>query len=819
MPDIAIKTTTSGFFPLAPNQGPFMTSESVGYWFYAEGSPLALYYTKTLDRGLTWGPRVKISNTHGQIWGFAVRAGWETPGQGANTKIYIVWGGDAADQISFRRLDTTDDTFGSIVVLASPALGAIALTWDTHMMGITLSRAKAGVPQVMVQWHHKTSGGTLNRGGHRSTDDGDSWVAAATLAESPMGGTDKSDRYLLFPGFETDEYDTVAFYWDDDLTPGGNDLSWKTYDDSLNTWTEQVVVDTDEKLSTNGLGLNMAGAVHHNSSQIIVCWRNEAGGNFNIRCRFWDTIAGGGGTKANPIGSQGGFMDGCGVHIDQNLGTIYVNRNGDVGESSGATNHYYQISDDVAASWGPDIQFNEDAATRKVEGWGFGSTSPNGGRLLFSWCVEFVPGKTNVNNSIPLVDPTITTVAPAIGPTTGGQTVTITGAALDTALGVSFGGVGATIISFNASEIVVTTPPGAAGLVDVVVLTSYGSLTLSNGYQYIVVTNPTPGGVTLQGHSGREFTAYISPDGRVHEFHTPHRIGRFIISQSGWGTPPIEYITQRGPFQHGDTVKDFFLRPRVVQLLVRENLCNRDEWWASRADLLNDIRPNRQATATATAPGQLRRVKSSGEVRDLDVFIAEGPRFEPRVAGTWDEWSWQEVLRFIAHNPIEFDPTEVIASFIITLPSSLVFPITFPITFGGTITETLLVDYIGTWESLPRILITGPIDNPQIDNTTTGEKLQFAFDVPAGQELEIDLAYGVKTVQEGPPGGPYTINRIGTLSSDSDLATFHLAPTPEAPQVAGQPAPTARNTITLTGRGVSGGTAVQVRYFTRFFGI
>src|SRR5688572_21537598 len=110
----------------------------------------------------------------------------------------------------------------------------------------------------------------------------------------------------------------------------------------------------------------------------------------------------------------------------------------------------------------------------------------------------------------------------------------------------------------------------------------------------------------------REFTDYIGADGNVYPLHVPAPIGKWAISQSGWGTPPIEYVTQRGPFQHGETVIDYFLRPRVVQLLIRQQFCNRDDYWTGRAALLNGIRPNRQLTPTAILPGTLRRTLSDG---------------------------------------------------------------------------------------------------------------------------------------------------------------------------------------------------------------
>ncbi len=311
--------------------------------------------------------------------------------------------------------------------------------------------------------------------------------------------------------------------------------------------------------------------------------------------------------------------------------------------------------------------------------------------------------------------------------------------------------------------------------------------------------------------------SYVTPppESRVYPLVTPHHTGRFVMSFSGMGTPDIQYITQRGPNQDGETLRDFHLTPRVVQLLDRQQFVDRDAWWAGRATILDELRPNRQATATGVATGILRMVKSDGSIRDLNVLIESGPRFEARNVNEWDEWSFEEVLRFIAFDPLFFDPARVDFALPFVLDLNLVFPITFPITFGsGLIDVSLNLDYTGTWASLPTIVIVGPLENPIIENVTTGETLDLRHDVGPGETVTIDLAFGQKTITNN-----LGANLLGSLSTDSDLGTWHIAPTPEAPQVVGQPRPTARNVIRLRGSNPTGSTSVQVRYHTRYFGI
>ena len=86
-------------------------------------------------------------------------------------------------------------------------------------------------------------------------------------------------------------------------------------------------------------------------------------------------------------------------------------------------------------------------------------TSPNG---------DSAPGEFTY--VAPPVAPTISSLTPTSGPTTGGTSVTITGTGFTGATGVTFGGApGTDFVVVDDETITVTTPAGAAGPVDVVV--------------------------------------------------------------------------------------------------------------------------------------------------------------------------------------------------------------------------------------------------------------------------------------------------------------------------------------------------------------
>jgi hypothetical protein len=86
--------------------------------------------------------------------------------------------------------------------------------------------------------------------------------------------------------------------------------------------------------------------------------------------------------------------------------------------------------------------------------------------------------------------PTVTSVSPNSGTTTGGMAVTITGTNFAAGATVAFGTAAATnVVVVNSTTITATTPAGSAGAVTVTVTANSQSGSLTNGYTYI--TSPT----------------------------------------------------------------------------------------------------------------------------------------------------------------------------------------------------------------------------------------------------------------------------------------------------------------------------------------
>lgn len=184
----------------------------------------------------------------------------------------------------------------------------------------------------------------------------------------------------------------------------------------------------------------------------------------------------------------------------------------------------------------------------------------------------------------------------------------------------------------------------------------------------------------------------------------------------------------------------------------------------------------------------LRRLLSNGQKRDLCVFIAEGPQFDPDEPG-WDEFAFTEMLRFIAYNPVMFDPAVQIETYLLGT---------------GSISEYEDITYPGTWETHPTLVLTGPLTNPQVLNETIDEFIQLAYEIPDGDVVTIDLENGTVLNQDN-------LNLIGTVTAESSLATFRLVPNPEATGGV--------NRIRLVAAEAGANSDFEVQYFNRYIGI
>jgi hypothetical protein len=277
-----------------------------------------------------------------------------------------------------------------------------------------------------------------------------------------------------------------------------------------------------------------------------------------------------------------------------------------------------------------------------------------------------------------------------------------------------------------------------------------------------------------------------------------HRLiarGLMRLDEDGLGLPPVQRLTERGPAQHGDTDVGFRLQPRTINLvLLLDGAGDVGAYWEERRTLQRMLRPS-------SVPLNLRYVLPNGDERQIDVVFSGGL--------SWGSTERQgethrAAFQLRAADPTWYDPTEVGTVFALVSSGEWEIPWSIPWSIADVERITALITTPGDWESNPRIIVTGPVEDLVIANKTTDEKLDFTGTVIAdGDGLIIDTRYGIKTVVDFSG-----VNQLNLLSDDSDLATFRIAADPDAPGGV--------NEIEVAGSGLSPSTQVLVSFFTRY---
>lgn len=279
-----------------------------------------------------------------------------------------------------------------------------------------------------------------------------------------------------------------------------------------------------------------------------------------------------------------------------------------------------------------------------------------------------------------------------------------------------------------------------------------------------------------------------------------------LTTITGISMPPMAMRTVRSPFQHGETYLGFSLRPRPVQIALHMRGCSRYEMWTMRRELIDLINP------------LLGTLRIRAEFRDGSIFelhdVVYDAGFEVGTDGQSEPTTQALGARFIAHDPVWFRYPEQATGPALTVVQDLVFgdvspPSTmiFPITFGAVhISQTLNITIDGNWMAFPTIELVGPLYHPLIENDTTGEKLELDYVITDGEVVTITTRFGDKTVTNADGD-----NLIGYLTTDSDLATFHLDPHPVTTNGV--------NAVSFWAGNASVDSAIIVRWYNRYLGL
>ena len=257
-----------------------------------------------------------------------------TPGD-TGTKIHIWWIEIDIDDINYRALDTSNDSFGSkIQVFAG---GTAASNRANFVSG---TKARGGNLYAV---------GTIDAAAEcefaRSTDGGATWDATRVTPQEACG-----DQGILFPANLADANDIWMLY--DDISV--ELITLKTNDDSADSWAESAttIPFTDETTLGTGEG-GYSGSIRHSDGHLIAATHSQID-NAATDFQIWDITDGSTITQKTAITTNIDDNYYSSVFIDQNTDDIYVSYAGkrDGSETLGTTvGIYYTKSTDGGTSW------------------------------------------------------------------------------------------------------------------------------------------------------------------------------------------------------------------------------------------------------------------------------------------------------------------------------------------------------------------------------------------------------------------------------------------------------------------------------------
>ena len=276
-------------------------------------------------------------------------------------------------------------------------------------------------------------------------------------------------------------------------------------------------------------------------------------------------------------------------------------------------------------------------------------------------------------------------------------------------------------------------------------------------------------------------------------------IEHYVVEEAeGLGMPPLHRIREKGPKQHGETDLGYRLDKRVIQCVVAARAASWEEHFERRQELLEYLSP------AGDDPVILRFTQPDGvTIRQIEGYVdGSGPVFAKKDARLYQ--IQRAAFRIDCPDPIWYDPDRKgVRAVGGGGGTGFSFPMAVPWTLGGIdIATQIAVDYQGSFEEYPEIVISGPIDNARIENLETGEVLELGGPtIENGDFYTIDLRYEHKTVVDSSG-----VNKVAELTLASDLATWHLEPV-------------GSNMIDFSGENGGSNTSIILRWYNRYLGI
>lgn len=311
------------------------------YVIYIDGN-VDVVFRKSSNGGLTWtGPTVIFtgSTTAISVWYDRWTSGLSTD------LIHLAYQESASDDTLYRTIDTASSdalsTQTSIFAGLTTAGGGC----------LSICRARGGNVYCATIIDAGAEGGFF-RLPSANVPNG-AWDAARTTCFEAAS----QDQIILMPGWASDNQDMMAFFWD----VSADEISRKLYDDSANSWAEDVMGTGMADLVASTAFPNFSAAPDNaNSRNVLVAWSGTDAANSDLRC--WHVTEGAITEVTNVVENSTDDQGLTALGIDTATGNWWVFY---AGKSDGSETWltslrvYCKVSKDSGATWGPETEVSD----------------------------------------------------------------------------------------------------------------------------------------------------------------------------------------------------------------------------------------------------------------------------------------------------------------------------------------------------------------------------------------------------------------------------------------------------------------------------
>lgn len=299
------------------------------------------------------------------------------------------------------------------------------------------------------------------------------------------------------------------------------------------------------------------------------------------------------------------------------------------------------------------------------------------------------------------------------------------------------------------------------------------------------------------GYDNGQFTVYFNEENTTITPAFGYTIN--LVGTVNWGMPPSTRITQRGPFQDGDTDIDYRINPRIFSLPIVIEANSIDAHMNARNMLMNVFKPSNKIQ------NLLLSWDGDTQNRIIEVRVVGGLTLDTDAR----DFNVRTVVQLRAADPTWSDTVQfeqVLTDVIFGTPTP--YPKPYPVPYGASsVNKINNFYYDGSWISRPLLVCDGPLANLTLTDTL-GHVIRFSETIPAANRVVIDLKSGNPTVtlNDG-------LNGFYMLDFTSDLMNWALYPTPDALDFDGL------NVISVSATGADGNSLVTMQYIKRYIGV